>query len=316
MVHLVEKPLSEGELEYIECPVCSGTEHKRICTSKDYLYSQEEFTVVKCNRCKVMFTNPRIKEEKISQYYFEGYLPCEGRKQSGDGFARFGRRLMSLSPSPYSKILRLLNAIGARNVLEIGPGAGELLFFLKDNGFDVTGVEMSRPHVERIRHLGIRCYHGRLNDVKGNLRPGQYDAVIMCHVFEHFYDPMDVLEAVHIILNDRGIIYMVLPNIHSLEARLFGRYWRGLDLPRHIVHYDENSIRTTLAQRGYEIAFLKNELFPSSFLESIGFRLFKKGRMPRSIYYSLYYVSKMLAPIFMPLVGSGVMSLAAGRVRR
>ena len=38
-------------------------------------------------------------------------------------------------------------------------------------------------------------------------------------------------------LKPGGIFYVLVPNIDSAESRVFGSYWHGLELPRHLFHY-------------------------------------------------------------------------------
>jgi uncharacterized Zn finger protein len=58
--------ISLGKLELINCPLCSSESYKKLFVSKDHLFSQEEFMVVKCKYCGLLFTNPRVKEDQIS----------------------------------------------------------------------------------------------------------------------------------------------------------------------------------------------------------------------------------------------------------
>lgn len=43
-------------------------------------------------------------------------------------------------------------------------------------------------------------------------------------------------------LKPGGIFYVLVPNIDSAEARVFGSYWHGLELPRHLSHFSPPSL--------------------------------------------------------------------------
>jgi hypothetical protein len=43
-------------------------------------------------------------------------------------------------------------------------------------------------------------------------------------------------------LKPGGIFYVLVPNIDSAEARVFGTYWHGLELPRHLSHFSPASL--------------------------------------------------------------------------
>lgn len=302
-----------SELEYIDCPLCDSKNHENLFIGKDYLFSQKEFTVVKCKSCDLLFTNPRVKEDQISYYYYSAYSPFKEIKQAGL-FQKAKNKLGRLFGNIHWEILQILQSIQATTVLEIGPGNGSLLYFLKDHGFEVVGVEMDSNCVNRMRKKGVVCYLGDLKDVIDRIGSKKFDAIIMCHVFEHLYHPKETLISIYNLLNEQGIIYINIPNRCSMEAKMFGKYWRGFDLPRHIVHYDSRTIRLILTETGFNIIKCKNQLFPSSFVESIAFRFFRRGKMPDKLYHSLYYPWKLLSPVHHRLIGSGVLKLFARKV--
>ena len=57
-------------IEIKHCQICNGNNFLRITKTKDYSTSNEEFVIVKCQDCEFLFTNPRVKEEKIGEYFF------------------------------------------------------------------------------------------------------------------------------------------------------------------------------------------------------------------------------------------------------
>ncbi len=299
------------ELEYTDCPVCDSKDYEKLFTGKDFLFSQKEFTVVRCESCKVIFTNPRIKEDQISHYYFADYEPYKELRQHV--IVQKAKNIFGqVFGNPHWEILKELQSHEVRSVLEIGPGSGKLLFFLKKHGFDVVGVEIDGDCVNRIRERGIHCCQGDLDKVMDEIGSKKFDAVVLYHVFEHIYHPKETLRNIYNLLNDNGIIHLSIPNINSVEARLFGKYWTGIDLPRHIVHYSKNSIKQILIEAHFEVIKLENEFF-TSFLESLGFFLFKK-RMPSKSYFLLYYPWKFSKHIHMKIIGSGIMKIIAKKV--
>ena len=65
------------ELECVDCPLCNLNNFKIYFIAKDYLFSEKEFTVVRCRILWVNFTNPRVKENLIAHYYFSDYISIE-----------------------------------------------------------------------------------------------------------------------------------------------------------------------------------------------------------------------------------------------
>ncbi|MCA9977269.1 MAG: hypothetical protein KC413_16025, partial [Anaerolineales bacterium] len=50
-----------------------------------------------------------------------------------------------------------------------------------------------------------------------------------------------------------GTLLLVLPNPHSIDAWLFGKYWAGWDTPRHLYIYTEPVIRRLLYETGWQM---------------------------------------------------------------
>jgi hypothetical protein len=46
-------------------------------------------------------------------------------------------------------------------------------------------------------------------------------------------------------------LHISVPNPQGLSARWFGRYWRGLEAPRHIVLFSAGQIEHLLRQHGF-----------------------------------------------------------------
>jgi SAM-dependent methyltransferase len=297
-------------LETTSCTVCNSAQYFPFATSRDFLETKEEFTIVKCAFCGAVFTNPRVPEREIGKYYPPEYGPyAEAPDNRVIGLVK--RLLGRLYATHFRRVERVLLRSRVRRVLELGPGNGALLQSLQKAGFDVTGIDTDARCVDRMRAKGIACHHGSLEDTEHLL--GTYDAVIMCHVLEHLYDPSGVLHTLHSHLRDGGVLYLTVPNIASVEARLFGKYWIGLDVPRHITHFDLSSLTRLLAEAGFRIRTADNLPFPSSFVESIGLVAMKGGHMPTQIYYPLYYAWKLLGPIHRSLFGSGILELVADK---
>lgn len=300
------------DLEYVACPLCGSGDSTEELRAMDFLYSREEFVVTRCDKCGLGYTNPRIRESRIADYYFSGYA-TRGSEKSAQGVRRFVMKAARIAGDANREVLTELQSAGARSILEIGPGGGTLLRYLRAHDFVVAGIETDRDCARALREDGIACRDGRLEDVVEELKPRSFDAVILCHVFEHLYRPRETLEHIRTLLHEMGIIYLTLPDWASMEARIFGKYWRGLDLPRHVIHYERGKIETLLASSGFKIVKAGHCVFPSSFVESIGFLVLRGKRMPSSLYYPLYYLWKLLCPIHLKLMGSGVMRIVARR---
>jgi hypothetical protein len=76
----------------------------------------------------------------------------------------------------------------------------------------------------------------------------------MGNVIEHVYDPAGLLVFCHRILAPGGRIVVVTPNARSLGHAYFKQDWRGLEPPRHLQIFTQQSLRKALTESGFAIA--------------------------------------------------------------
>jgi hypothetical protein len=75
----------------------------------------------------------------------------------------------------------------------------------------------------------------------------------MFHVLEHVPDPRCHLRTAQRLLNPNGRLVIAVPNFDSLQRRIFGARWNGLDIPRHLYHFRERDLCALLQQTGFQV---------------------------------------------------------------
>jgi SAM-dependent methyltransferase len=127
-------------------------------------------------------------------------------------------------------------------LLDIGCGTGPFLRTLPRENWQLYGVEISPPEAEKARVLtGAEIFVG--DPLDAAFAPGNFDVVTCFHLLEHIYTPMALLHQINKWLKPDGILYVIVPNIESWEARIFHSYWYGLELPRHVFHFSPESLK-------------------------------------------------------------------------
>ncbi len=136
-------------------------------------------------------------------------------------------------------------------LLDLGCSTGSFLLSMKSKEWELSGIEMSRASAEKaVACSGAKVFVGDILDAP--FENNYFDVVTCFHVFEHLYEPQKILKKVWSWLRPGGIFYSVVPNIESAEARIFGSYWFGLELPRHLFHFCPASIRRLARANGFE----------------------------------------------------------------
>lgn len=134
-------------------------------------------------------------------------------------------------------------------LLEIGCGEGDFLHRMFVYGWRVVGLDFDKKAAQAAHEkYGVNVETGKLEEVAF---PGEtYDAVVMNHSLEHVVDPIGMLKEIHRILKIGGRIIIVTPNANSLGHQKFGRYWRGLEPPRHIQIFTQKALWQAVVAAG------------------------------------------------------------------
>lgn len=268
----------QDKLEYLEkCLYCGSKDFNNFVSAPDRFSKREEiFTATKCADCGLVFQNPRVKEEFIGEYYGEeddlGYyrVPEEKAKTfksrikqfinkevlvqhlsySHIGKKNFLLKILSLPFKRFSKIRSIPKFVNGGKLLEIGCSHGELLKKMKDLGWGVTGIEMSKKMTEYARSIGLDVLAGRIEDQ--NYETGSFDVIIMNMVLEHLHDPFGNLERITKWLKPGGQLIFSIPYITGTEFKIFKEYSYGLQLPHHMSFPNKKIIIESLKKLGYK----------------------------------------------------------------
>ena len=103
----------------------------------------------------------------------------------------------------------------SRRILDIGCGPG---FFLKrgeDRQWKGTGVEPSKQAAQHAKEIGIDVMNVLLHEAELDDRGEKFDVIHMSEVLEHLPDPVSVCKTAYHLLNEGGILCVVVPNDYN-----------------------------------------------------------------------------------------------------
>jgi SAM-dependent methyltransferase len=123
---------------------------------------------------------------------------------------------------------------------------------------------------------GARVFVGDILDAP--FSASTFDVITGFHVLEHVDSPKQVVGKLWEWLKPGGILYLHVPNIDALEARIFRSYWYGLELPRHLYHFSPASL---------------SRLFASFDFEELILRTLSHNHIEASVYYLLSDIKAM-----------------------
>jgi SAM-dependent methyltransferase len=131
-------------------------------------------------------------------------------------------------------------------LLDVGCGDGTFLLAAKAAGWEVAGTERN-PGPARAEGLDVRESAERFSSSE------PFDCITMWHSFEHMPDPLAAISGLSGLLKPGGKLIMAVPDNGGLQAKIFRNGWIHLDVPRHLYHFDAESLRYCLAAAGYSI---------------------------------------------------------------
>jgi len=273
---------TEGLERVLDCPVCGGDTRELVhdaLTDRVYFCAPGEWNMYRCGACASTYLDPRPTRETIGLAY-QRYATHEKtevrdfqtlsvlkrlRRSLANGYRnhRYGTRLYPAS------ILGILAAIvmpdrraiidwqmrhlpkgnSRKWLLDLGCGNGEFLLRARSAGWEVVGADPDAKAVEAARGHGLEVRLGGVEALDPSVE--RFDVITLAHVIEHVHHPGEVLEACYRLLKPGGYLWLETPNITSEGHEVFGRNWRGLEPPRHLVLFTAESLRQALSRAGF-----------------------------------------------------------------
>lgn len=236
------------------CPIC-GARQRDAGEARDYI-TGERFPVRRCDGCG--FGQTVGLPASLDRFY-----PRRYRRYAGLTLAAL-RWLYAVKVRSWS---RRLGRPG--RALELGCGDGWMLAALRGTGWRVLGNERSLDGARAARDTNaIQTFVGGLDALRAGPR---FTLVVLFQVLEHLLDPLPTLRHASALLAPGGTMVVAVPNSASWQARLFGRSWFHLDVPRHVNHFSPESLRRAYAQAGLRVVrvrFVSVEHDPYGWIQS------------------------------------------------
>lgn len=255
-------------LEQPPCNYCGKTEAVILYGARDHLYGTDprEFRVMRCS-CGLVYLSPRPVQADLAsaypaEYFWNGFdvVPVEGVQDVlWNGWAlQLVRR----------RIGYLRRAVGERTgpVLDVGCGRGLFLRELQHaTGWEVCGVDLQEENVRFLadEHPDVGAQQADFLEWQG---PSEgFAAVTMWHLLEHLHNPRGALQKARDLLAPGGVLVLGTQNFDAFSRRLMKETWTLNDVPRHLYHFTESTLRRHLQAEGFEVAWVTHltEFFPT-----------------------------------------------------
>lgn len=219
------------------CPLCNSQNNSHYLNLKDFFLSQEEFEIVRCRDCGLLYTTPRPDASKMQAYY-DSKQYFSHQENSTGLIPRIYEFVKSFNLKQKFKLATSGKTIG--KILDIGCGTGDFLLKAKQNNWEVSALEPNE-HAREIASKRLNVSIIRPEDISG-IPDSSFDVITMWHVLEHIENLQEEALHLHRMLKPGGRLVIAVPNYQSYDAKFYKDKWAAWDVPRHLSHFDRSSI--------------------------------------------------------------------------
>lgn len=245
--NLFRRSATMGTLETARCVLCGSDNPKLLFVGHDRLHHVPgEFNVVQCQECSLIYLNPRPAWNDMKKFYPSSYAPYI---LSSSSFLQRWIHRGGLRKKWH--LVRKYKSCGA--LLDVGCATGDFLRMMSyDRNWKLFGLEPNLESAQQAAQIpGVNIFCGRLEDAI--FPSGFFSVITMWHVLEHLYEPLSALGKLCQALKPDGVLIMAVPVLDSVDAKLFGPYWSGYDVPRHLVTYSKATLLEILSRSGFSL---------------------------------------------------------------
>ncbi|MGW8123412.1 class I SAM-dependent methyltransferase [Roseivirga echinicomitans] len=232
-----------------QCPLCDNRHFEHHSIVRDHFLSGEEFTLVECPSCHLIFTNPRPKQTEIGVYYKStDYISHSNKIKNITSIVYKLVRTYTLRKK-YQLIQSLLGNRPEIHHLDYGSGTGHFIDYTTKKGWISKGYEPDKNALQHNNKTTRKLILHTLDSIQLNT----YDVITLFHVLEHVHNLNKTIELLINQLKPNGVLLLALPNHKSFDAQHYNTHWAGYDVPRHLYHFNRKSVNSLAEQYGFKI---------------------------------------------------------------
>jgi 2-polyprenyl-3-methyl-5-hydroxy-6-metoxy-1,4-benzoquinol methylase len=171
----------------------------------------------RCEACLTEFASPQPSNDRLSEIYSDAYYE-PWHLESPDV-------LRTMKAMSFQPVIGVLDAVGARRVLDVGCATGEFLRALDRDRIETFGVDLNGAAIDKASaELPTTRFHaGTLADEPFGATV--FDAITMIDFIEHVRDPETELRLAGSRLAPGGRLVISTPRTDSFTSKLTGRHW-------------------------------------------------------------------------------------------
>lgn len=234
--------------QYLETISCLN------CKSKSYIkpYPKTYRRIVSCNKCGLIYTNPRLKKRFLERLYSKEYFNNSNSDHFGyENYVGDQEKIIKT----FSKRIKTIEELYGKKgkILDVGCATGFFLKAARDRNWKTEGVEVSKFATDYARtHYKFKIHQGNFLTLK--ITPNSYDIITLWDVIEHFHNPILALNKINKLLKPGGLLILSTPDAKSIPAKLTRERWVGYKLSdEHLGYFSRQTLESLLNNAGFSI---------------------------------------------------------------
>ncbi len=192
---------------------------------------------------------------KTTKNFYERYWLKDGKPiPEDDATSSDRKRLLKLSLELFLK-----KRNGNQKILDAGCGSGEFVIYMKQLGFDVTGMDLAEGAIQIAKRIGAST-HFVVGSAEEGLpfSSGQFDAIWNTEVIEHLFDIHATFSEFNRILRVGGIVILTTPFhgfLKNLAIAMIGFEKHYNPYLSHIRFFTKRTLTESLTRAGFQPVF-------------------------------------------------------------
>ena len=198
---------------------------------------ETEMNLKICNSCGSVMQDPVVSPE-VMQYYYENLSNYTNVSRGGGPD--------STSVEAMTRQISIIeDHIRPGSMYEVGCATGHALSELKQKGWLVTGCDPSAAAASVAAELyDIEIQTGQFEAVE--IPDETFDLVLISHVLEHLYEPIECLRKAYRILQNGGYLLVEVPCLCNPE-----NWGNGYFTFEHINIFSKNALLKCIVETGF-----------------------------------------------------------------
>jgi 2-polyprenyl-3-methyl-5-hydroxy-6-metoxy-1,4-benzoquinol methylase len=222
-----------------------------------------------CQSCGFVFVNPRLNQKSYNEFYNEEYrkLYLGSEKPNNHFFQE-----QSLQGKKIFNFLNDNNLLedDAKYVFEIGCGAGGILHYFEEKGYETQGIDLGDEYIQFGKeNYNLNLHSTNLKSFQPEHKP---DIIIYSHVLEHLLNLEDELKLIKELSHPHTKLYIEVPSLKQMHKGYDFNILKYFHIA-HTYHFTLTSLINLLQKNGFELV-TGNEYVMSVF------QLSSRGKQP------------------------------------